>query len=103
MNRLELISAVAERTGLSKKDVKVTLQALFDADGVIAQTLTAGGDISIQGFGAFKSKQVAERQGHNPSTGQKMTHPARVGVSFKTGKALKDAVNGVVTKSEDEE
>ena len=89
MNKAELIKAVQD-AGLSKKDATVAVNTVFDA---VADALTAGDAVSILGFGTFTVKERAERQGHNPSTGDTITIAASKNVSFKAGKGLKDKVN----------
>ena len=89
MNKAELISAVAERTGLSRKDSEQAVNAAFEA---ITASLAAGEKVSLVGFGSFEVKERAERVGRNPQSGEEMTIPASRVASFKVGKALKDAV-----------
>ena len=90
MNRKELISAIAERAGLTKKDAEKALSALTDT---ITEELKNGNKISLVGFGTFEVKERAARIGHNPSTGEKLEIPSAKVPSFKPGKSLKDAVN----------
>lgn len=89
MNKAELIAAVAEKTGLSKKDSEKAVNATFDA---ITETLTAGEKVQLVGFGAFEVKERAARMGRNPATKEEIEIPASRVASFKVGKALKDAV-----------
>ena len=89
MNKAELISAVAERTGLSRKDSEQAVNAAFEA---ITASLAAGEKVSLVGFGSFEVKERAERVGRNPQSGEEMTIPASRVASFKVGKALTDAV-----------
>lgn len=89
MNKAELISAVAEKSGLSKKDAEKAVNATFDA---ITDELVAGGKVALVGFGSFDVKTRAERVGRNPRTREEITIPASRTPQFKAGKALKDAV-----------
>ena len=89
MNKAELVAAVAEKTGLSKKDSEKAVNAAFDT---VTETLVAGGKVQLVGFGAFEVKERGERTGRNPQTKETITIPASRVVSFKVGKALKDAV-----------
>ena len=89
MNKAELVAAVAEKTGLSKKDSEKAVNAAFDT---ITETLVAGDKVQLVGFGAFEVKERGERTGRNPQTKETITIPASRVVSFKVGKALKDAV-----------
>lgn len=89
MTKAELINAVADRTGLSKKDSEKAVGAVVD---VITDALVEGDKVSLVGFGTFETKERQERQGVNPVTKQPMTIAAATVPSFKAGKALKDAV-----------
>ena len=89
MNKTELIAAVAEKSGLSRKDSEQAVNAVFDA---ITASLAAGEKVSLVGFGSFEVKERAARVGRNPQTKEEMTIPASRVASFKVGKALKDAV-----------
>ena len=89
MNKAELIAAVAEKTGLSKKDSEKAVNAAIDS---IVETLVAGEKVSIVGFGAFDIKERGVRIGRNPKTREEIEIPATKVPFFKAGKALKDAV-----------
>ncbi len=89
MNKAELVAAVAEKAGLSKKDSEKAINAAFDA---ITASLVAGEKVQLVGFGAFEVKERGARVGRNPQTKEEITIPASRVVSFKVGKALKDAV-----------
>ena len=89
MNKAELIAAVAEKTGLSKKDSEKAVNAAIDS---IVDTLVAGEKVSIVGFGAFDVKERGVRVGRNPKTREEIEIPATKVPFFKAGKALKDAV-----------
>ena len=89
MNKAELITSVAEKSGLSKKDSELAINAVFEC---ITESLKAGDKVSLVGFGIFDVKERAERMCKNPRTGESVISPAvRVPV-FKPGKALKEAV-----------
>lgn len=90
MNKTELISAVAERSGITKKDAESAVNAAFDA---ITAELTAGGKVQISGFGIFEVKTRQARVGRNPQTKEAIQIPAAKIPAFKAGKALKDAVD----------
>ncbi len=90
MNKSELVSAIAAKTELSKKDAEKALKAFID---VITDELTEGGKIQLVGFGTFEVSERAARTGRNPQTGKEMPIPASKAPKFKAGKALKDAVN----------
>lgn len=89
MTKAELINAVADRTGLSKKDSEKAVGAVMD---VITEALVEGDKVALVGFGTFETKIRNERQGVNPVTKQPMTIAAATVPAFKAGKALKDAV-----------
>ena len=89
MNKAELIMAVAEETGLSRKDVEMGLNATIKA---IAGALAKEEKVQIVGFGSFETKHWAERMGRNPRTKEEVLIPATKVPVFKVGKALKDAV-----------
>ena len=90
MNKNELIAAVAAKANLSKKDADAAVVAVIDA---VTEALKANEKVSLIGFGSFETKARAARSGINPATKAKITIPASKGISFKAGKALKDAVN----------
>lgn len=89
MNKAELINAVAEKAGLSKKDTETVVNATID---VIAGALADGDKVQLVGFGAFEVKSRAERTGRNPKTKEEIKIPASKVPVFKPGKALKDIV-----------
>ncbi|MBQ8217660.1 MAG: HU family DNA-binding protein [Oscillospiraceae bacterium] len=89
MNKTELIAAVAENAGLSKKDGEKAVNAVLDA---ITGALVAGDKVQLVGFGTFDVKERAARVGRNPKTKEEIQIPASRVASFKVGKALKDAV-----------
>ena len=87
MNKTELIAAVAEASGKSKADVKDVLDALTTQ---IVKTVKAGDEISLVGFGTFKSAKREARTGRNPATGATIQIPASVQPKFVAGKQFKD-------------
>ena len=90
MNKTELVAAVAEQAGLSKKDAEAAVKAFTD---VVAEALKAGDKIQLVGFGTFEVSERAAREGRNPRTGETMVIEASKTPMFKAGKALKDEVN----------
>ena len=90
MNKTELVAAVAEQAGLSKKDAEAAVKAFTD---VVAEALKAGDKIQLVGFGTFEVSERAAREGRNPRTGETMTIEASKTPKFKAGKSLKDLVN----------
>lgn len=89
MNKAELVSAVAEKADMSKKDAEKAVKAVFD---VIEQSLAQSEKVQLVGFGTFEVKDRAERTGRNPQTKETILIPAAKVPGFKAGKALKDAV-----------
>ena len=90
MNRTELISAMSEKSELTKVDTEKALKAFIDT---VTEELKNGGKVQLVGFGTFEVTERAERQGRNPKTGEAITIPASKSPKFKAGKALKDIVN----------
>ncbi len=90
MNKSELVTLIAEKAELSKKDSEKALVATLEA---ITETLAKGDKIQLVGFGTFDVSERKERTGVNPSTKKKIVIPASKAPKFKAGKALKDAVN----------
>ena len=90
MTKVELVSAVAEKTGLSKKDSEKAVSAVFAA---ITDGLKQGEKFSLVGFGTFEVSERAAREGRNPQSGKPMKIAASKAPRFKAGKALKDMLN----------
>ena len=89
MNKTELVTAVAEAAGLSKKDTENVLKAFVN---VVTEELRKGEKVQLVGFGTFEVSERAAREGRNPQTGETMSIAACKAPKFKAGKALKDAV-----------
>jgi DNA-binding protein HU-beta len=87
--KAELVSAVSEMAGTSKKDAEAVLQAFLD---VVTKTLSKGDDVTLAGFGTFSVTQRQARVGVNPRTLEKIQIAATKTPKFKAGKKLKDAV-----------
>ncbi|NLC07561.1 MAG: HU family DNA-binding protein [Syntrophomonadaceae bacterium] len=92
MNKTELVSAVAEKADLTKKESERVINALFAS---IEEALARGDKVQLVGFGTFEVRDREARKGRNPQTGEEIEIPATKVPAFKAGKALKDAVNGV--------
>ncbi|MCL2703775.1 MAG: HU family DNA-binding protein [Defluviitaleaceae bacterium] len=90
MNKAELISAIVEKTGLTKKETEKTLKAFEE---VVSEELVKGGKVQLVGFGTFDVSDRVARTGRNPQTGEPMNIEASKAPRFKAGKVLKDAVN----------
>ena len=90
MNKAELVTAIVEKTGLTKKDTEKTLKAFEE---VVTEELAKGGKVQLVGFGTFGVTARAEKMGRNPQTGNPMKIAASKAPVFKAGKVIKDAVN----------
>lgn len=89
MNKTELISKVAEKSGLSKKDAEKAVNAFIET---VTESLKSGNDVQLIGFGNFQVKQRAARDGRNPKTGEILKIAAANVPIFKAGQRLKEAV-----------
>lgn len=89
MNKADLINALAEKNGITKKEAEKAVSAVLD---IIEGALKAGDKVQIMGFGSFEVKTRAARTGKNPATGAAIEIPASKAIVFKAGKALKDSV-----------
>lgn len=90
MNKQELISVMAEKANLSKKDAEAALNAFV---GAVEGALVKGEKVQLVGFGGFEVRERAARTGRNPQTGAEMKIEAAKIPAFKAGKALKDLIN----------
>lgn len=89
MNKQELVTQVAQYSGLTKSDAEKALDATIQA---ITTSLQSGGDVRLVGFGTFSTSQRQASEGRNPRTGEKIAIPARRLPKFSPGKQLKEAV-----------
>ena len=90
MNKVEFVTAVAEKAEMSKKDAEKAVNAFTE---VVTEALAKGEKIQLVGFGTFEVTERAAREGRNPITGESITINASKLPKFKPGKALKDSVN----------
>lgn len=90
MTKADLIDEVARNSGLSKKDAEAIVQAVLDS---IVESLKGGGKIELRGFGSFRLRERASREGRNPKTGEKVFVPAKKVPYFKPGKELRELIN----------
>ena len=90
MNKTELVAAMADQAGISKKDAEKALAAFT---GVVTEELKKGETVQLVGFGTFEITERKAREGRNPQNGKAMKIAASKAPKFKAGKALKDAVN----------
>ena len=89
MNKTELIAAVAQKAGLTKKDAERVVCATFDT---ITESLVKGEKVQLSGFGIFEVKEREARVGRNPRTKESIQIPASRQPVFKASKTLKDSV-----------
>ena len=89
MNKNELIGAVAEKAGMSKKDAEKAVNAVFET---ITATVAAGDKVKLIGFGTFEVRERAAKEARNPRTGETIKVDATKVPAFKAGQALKSAV-----------
>ena len=90
MTKADLITKIAEKSELSKKDSEKALNAVIAA---VTDALVEGDKIQLTGFGTFEVRDKKEKEAINPRTKEKIIVPARKSPAFKAGKALKDAVD----------
>ena len=90
MNKVELIAAVAAKTGLSKKKADEAIAAVISS---IEESLVKGEKVQLIGFGTFEVRERAARVGRNPQTKEEIKIDASKQPVFKAGAALKKAVN----------
>ncbi len=90
MNKAELVTAMAEKTGATKKSAEEILNAFVE---VVTDALKKEEKIQLVGFGSFEVRKRAARKGRNPQTREEIKIPASKAPVFKAGKALKDIVN----------
>ncbi len=90
MNKTELVAAMADKSGLTKKDAEKALAAFLES---VEGALKDGDKVQLVGFGTFEVKSRAARTGINPQTKKPVKIAASKAPSFKAGKALKDALN----------
>ena len=89
MNKCELITAMSEKTDLSKKDAEKALLAFMD---IVTEKLVNNEKVQIVGFGTFEARERAARKGINPLTKESIDIDASIVPAFKAGKALKGAL-----------
>ncbi|AEE90382.1 non-specific DNA-binding protein HBsu; signal recognition particle-like (SRP) component [Tepidanaerobacter acetatoxydans Re1] len=90
MNKAELITAMAEKSGLTKKDSEKALNAFIES---VEEALVKRDKVQLVGFGTFEVRERSSRKGRNPQTGEEIDIPAASIPAFKAGKALKDSIN----------
>ena len=94
MNKTELTVKLASKTGLTMRDAKAAIDAIFETDrsGILTAEISKGKKVTITGFGSFEVRKRRKRMGRNPRTGESIEIAASKFPAFHPGKALKDAV-----------
>ena len=90
MNKAELITSMAEKSQLTKKDAELALKAFMDS---VQEALEKGEKVQLVGFGTFETRERAAREGRNPRTKETISIPASTVPVFKAGKEFKEKVN----------
>ena len=90
MNKTELITAVAQKAEMTKKDAEKAVKAVID---VISDAMVKGEKVQLIGFGTFEVRERKAREGHNPSTQKPIKIPASKPPAFRVSKQLKEKVN----------
>ena len=90
MNKSNLINALKEYTGLSRKDAEVVVDQFFSA---ITEAMGNGDRVEVRGFGSFSVKEYKAYTGRNPKTGRQIEVPSKRLPFFKVGKELKEKVD----------
>ncbi|MFQ9614492.1 MAG: HU family DNA-binding protein [Clostridium butyricum] len=90
MNKAELITSMAEKSKLTKKDAELALKSFIES---VEEALENGENVQLVGFGTFETRERAAREGRNPRTKEVINIPATTVPVFKAGKEFKDKVN----------
>lgn len=90
MNKAELITSMAEKSQLTKKDAEAALKAFIDS---VQEALEGGDKVQLVGFGTFETRERVAREGRNPRTKETINIPASTVPVFKAGKEFKERVN----------
>ncbi|WP_019132870.1 HU family DNA-binding protein [Peptoniphilus obesi] len=91
MNKSELVASIAEKSELSKKDAEKALNGFLDS---VQEALASGEKVQLVGFGTFEVRERKAREGRNPRNPEEVIKiPASLAPVFRSGKALKEAVN----------
>ena len=90
MNKAELITSMAEKSQLTKKDAEAALKSFIAS---VQEALEGGDKVQLVGFGTFETRERAAREGRNPRTKETINIPASTVPVFKAGKEFKERVN----------
>jgi DNA-binding protein HU-beta len=89
LNKQDLVAAVADKAGMTKKDAEKAINAFVES---VTEALQKGDKVSLVGFGSFEVRTRAARSGRNPQTGAAIKIPAGNVPAFRPGKELRDSV-----------
>ena len=92
VTKADIVERVSEQIGVTKKESQDLVESVLS---LLKNTLGAGEDVKISGFGKFEVKQKKDRRGRNPQTGETITIEARQILSFKPSTVLKAAINRI--------
>ena len=90
MNKQELVSRIAQKAGLTKKQASAAVDAMIEA---IKESLASGKEVRLVGFGTFQIRERAARKGRNPRTKEVIHIPAKKVPAFRPSSELKRLVN----------
>lgn len=89
MTKADLVDAIFEKVGLSKKEAQDIIEILFDT---IKQTFAEGESVKISGFGTFNVRKKMSRRGRNPKTGEDLEITPRRVITFRVSNQLKEEI-----------
>ena len=89
MSKSQMLAALADKTGLSKKDVAALMDAMTE---MAYKEVKGAGEFTLPGIGKLVKVNRKARMGRNPATGQEIHIPAKTVVKFRVSKAAKDAL-----------
>ena len=90
MTKADIINAVCEENGFSKRESAKITETMLD---IIKESLENGENVKLSGFGSFNIQHKRARRGRNPQTGEEITISARCVLSFNPSKILRDELN----------
>ena len=90
MTKADIIEAIYEKVGISKKETSETIHTILDT---LKNTLESGENVKISGFGNFVVRHKRARRGRNPQTGDEITISDRKVITFKASNVLKELIN----------
>jgi DNA-binding protein HU-beta len=90
VNKNDLVQKLSEQTGLVRADAQKAVDGVFE---IITDSLKAGDEVRVTGFGVFVVSSRAAGKGRNPQTGEEIAIKASKAARFRAGKPLKDALN----------